>query len=175
VRRILGVMAVVCVVAAVAIVAAVPPASSSSGKTLFEFDTLVGVSGAFLGPSMPLRGIAGGGFPWVLSEGKAKVTSGGVLHIEVEGLVIDPNNATAQEKGIAGVNPVGHFFATLSCLDATGAVVNINSAPVPATATGNASIEQNIPLPATCFAPIVLVRGSPTGAPSGPWFAASGF
>lgn len=174
-RRLLGIVAIVCVAAAVALVAAVPPVTSSGGKPLFQFNTLVGVSGAFVGSSMPLRDVPGGGFPWVISEGKAKVTSGGFLQVEVEGLVIDPNNATAQEKGIAGINPVGHFFATLSCVDASGAVVNIDSNPVPATTTGNATIEQYIPLPATCFAPIVLVRGSPTGAPSGPWFAASGF
>lgn len=174
-RRIPGIMAVVCLATAVAIVAAVPPASSSSGKTLFEFDTLVGVSGAFVGSSMPLRGVAGGGFPWVIAEGKAKLSSGGVLHVEVEGLVIDPNNATAQAKGIAGTNPLPFFFATVSCLDGTGAVVNVNSAPVPASSSGNAEIEQNVALPARCFAPIVLVRGSATGSATGPWFAASGF
>ncbi len=174
-RRILILSAVLCVAAAVAIVAAVPPVSSSSGKTLFEFNTLVGVSGAFVGSSMPLRGIPGGGFPWIISEGKAKLTSGGLLQVEVEGLVIDPSNATAQAKGIAGMNPLGHFFATVSCLDATGTTVNINSDAVPATTTGNASIEQTVPLPSTCFAPIVFVRGSPTGTPSGPWFAVSGF
>ena len=164
-----------CVAVTVALVAAVPPATSSVGKPLLGFNTLVGVSGAFVGSSMPLRNVPGGGFPWVISEGRAKVTSGGFLQVEVDGLVIDPNNATAQAKGIAGNNPIRHFFATLSCLDASGAVVNINSKAVPATTTGNASIEQYIPLPTACFAPILLVRGSPTGTPSGPWFAASGF
>jgi hypothetical protein len=174
-RRILGIVAVVCVVAAVAIVAAVPPASSSSGKTLFEFNTLVGVSGAFVGSSMPLRDVAGGGFPWVISEGSAKLTSGGGLKVEVQGLVIDPDNATAQAKGIAGTNPLPFFFATVSCLGSDGSVVNINSTPVPASSLGNAEIEQNVALPTTCFAPIVLVRGSATGSAVGPWFAASGF
>ncbi len=174
-RRVLEILAVVCVVTAAAVVAAVPAASSSSGKPLFEFETLVGVSGAFVGSSMPLRGIAGGGFPWVISEGKAKVTSGGGLEVEVEDLVIDPNNATAQARGIAGTNPLPFFFATVSCLDSTGAVVNVNSAPVPASSAGNAEIEQNVALPTTCFAPIVLVRGSSTGSAVGPWFAASGF
>lgn len=174
-KRIHGIAVVLCVAAAVAIVAAVPPASSSSGKTLFEFGTLVGVSGAFVGSSMPVRGIAGGGFPWVLSEGKAKVTSGGSLRVEVGGLVIDPSNATAQARGIAGINPLPYFFATVSCLDATGSAVNINSAPVPATTSGNAEIKQSVALPSTCFAPIVLVRGSATGSAVGPWFAVSGF
>ena len=174
-KRVLGILAVVCVVTAVAVVAAVPPANSSSGKTLFEFDALVGVSGAFVGSSMPLRGIAGGGFPWVISEGKAKLGSGGDLKVEVEGLVIDPSNATAQAKGVAGTNPLPFFFATVSCLDSTGSVVNINSTPVPASTSGNAEIEQNVALPTTCFAPVVLVRGSATGSAVGPWFAASGF
>ncbi len=174
-KRISGIVVGLSVVAAIVLVAAVPLATSSSGRILVAFNSLVGVSGAFVGMTMPLRGIPGGGLPWVIAEGKASLATGGDFKVEVEGLVLDPSNATAQARGIAGTNPAPFFFATLSCLDNTGAVTNVNTAPVPAGPSGDAEIEQVIPMPSSCFAPIVLVRGSFTGNPSGPWFAASGF
>ncbi len=174
-KRLVGVVMALAVAGAIAVVAMVPSPVSSSPKTVFEFGMLVGVSGAFVGPTMPLRGVAGGGFPWVIAEGKARLMANGEFEVEVEGLVIDPANATAQARGIAGTNPLPFFFATVSCLDNTGTVTNVNTAGFPASSTGNAQIEQTISLPASCIAPIVLVRGSATVAPTGPWFAASGF
>jgi hypothetical protein len=76
--------------------------------------------------------------------------------------------------GLAGINPVPQFFATLSCLDTHANVVNIDTAPVPATKEGDAKIKEVLALPETCIAPIVLVRGV-AAAFSNPWFAASGF
>lgn len=174
-NRVVGIMVALSVVAATAFVATASLASSSSGKKIFDFRTMVGVSGAFLGPSMPLRGINGGGLPWVIAEGKATLRMNGQFDVEVEGLVLDPANETAQARGIAGTNPLPFFFATISCLDSTGSVTNVNTVTVPATTSGDAEIEQGVTLPTTCFAPIVLVRGSATGSSSGPWFAASGF
>jgi hypothetical protein len=174
-RRILSIGLVLAIVSATALVVTASMAASSGESKIFVFTTMVGVSGAFLGSSMPLRGIGGGGLPWVISEARATLKSNGQFDVEVEGLVLDPNNATAQARGIAGTNPAPFFFATLSCIDNTGAVTNTNTSAVSASTSGNAEIEQTIPLPASCFAPIVLVRGSFTGAPVGPWFAASGF
>lgn len=174
-RRVVGIAIGLAVIATMAVVAAIPLTASSSNKTLFEFGSLVGVSGVFVGPSTPLRGVPGGGFPWVISEGKARLKMNGELNVEVEGLVIDPSNATAQARGIAGKNPLPSFIATISCLDTKNGVTNINTSPVPASSSGNAEIEQTIVLPATCIAPIVLVRGSSPANPAGPWFAASGF
>lgn len=150
-------------------------AANPGSRTLLAGSSLDGVSGTFVGPANPLRGIPGGGFPWILSEGRYLLRANGELEVEVEGLVIDPSNATAQAKGIAGINPLPFFFATLSCVDNAGAVTNVNTAAVSATTTGNATIDQTITLPSGCFAPLVFVRGSPTGASSGPWFAVSGF
>ena len=102
----------------------------------------------------------------------------GRLTVEVEGLVIDPSNASAQERGIAGINPLPYFFATLSCRSGTDTVINLNTATFPATSGGNATIEQTLSLPATCFAPLVFVRGTATASTdptAGPWFAVSGF
>lgn len=174
-KRLVGLVLGVSVLATLAFVAAVPLTASSSSRALLAFNAFDGVSGAFLGSSNPVRGIRGGGLPWVLSEAHARLLANGEFEVEVEGLVIDPANATAQARGIAGTNPIPFFFATLSCEDNTTAVTNVNTTPVPASSSGDAVIDQTISLPGACFAPIVLVRGSPTGAPSGPWFAISGF
>jgi hypothetical protein len=174
-KRIVGIAVGLSVIASLAFVAAVPLTGKSSSKTVFVFGSFAGVSGVFVGSSVPMRGVPGGGFPWVIMEGKARLMASGEFEVEVEGLVIDPSNATAQAKGIAGTNPVPFFFATISCLDTTNTVTNINTSPVPASTSGNAQIDQTVTLPTSCLAPIVLVRGSPTGGPSGPWFAVSGF
>lgn len=174
-KRLVGIAVGLSVIASLAFVVAVPLAGNSSPKTVVVFGSFAGVSGVFLGSSTPVRGVPGGGFPWVISEGRAKLMANGQFEVEVEGLVIDPSNATAQAKGIAGINPLPFFFATISCLDNANAVTNVNTNPVPASSTGNAQIDQTVTLPASCFAPIVLVRGSPTGTPNGPWFAVSGF
>ncbi len=162
-------------IAVLAVVAAPLLAANPSSRTLTEGSSFDGVSGIFVGSANPLRGIPGGGFPWVIGEGRYQLRANGELEVEVEGLVIDPTNATAQARGIAGTNPLPYFFATVSCLDNTGATTNVNTAAAAATTTGNATIDQTVPLPASCFAPIVFVRGSFTGASSGPWFAVSGF
>ncbi len=167
-----------CVIATLAVVAVPYMAAGPSARPLFTDASFAGVSGVYVGAAHPLRGIPGGGFPWVIAEGRATLHANGELEVEVQGLVIDPSNATAQAKGIAGINPLPYFFATLSCQDATGAVVNVNTATASATTTGNATIEESIPLPASCFAPLVFVRGSAAASAeptAGPWFAVSGF
>ena len=159
-------------------------ARAGEGEKLFEFKQMVGVSGVFRGVTMPLRAVPGGGAPWVIDKGEAKLEENGKLKVEVEGLVIDP----AFGPPFGGTNPVPRFFATLSCLDpATGVVDNLNTKTVVATSQGDAKIKVVLDLPDTCVAPIVFVRGdlssipnnpfnNPAGPdPSDPWFAASGF
>ncbi len=174
-KRVVGVAVGLAVMATIAFVAAVPFAATSSAKTLFTLDSFVGESGAFVGSANPVRGIAAGGFPWVIASGSAKLKANGEFELEVEGLVIDPSNATAQSKGLAGINPAPYFFATISCVSNTTAVTNVNTNAVTATTSGDAQIDQMVALPSQCFEPIVLVRGSFSGQPSGPWFALSGF
>ncbi len=173
-KRLVGMAIGLSVLATVAFVVAVPFLATSSARPLVTFSEFVGESGAFVGASNPVRGIPAGGFPWVIAQGKAKLMANGEFEVEVQGLVIDPANRTAQAKGIAGVNPAPFFFATISCLDNATAVTNVNTNAVPASSTGNAQIDQMVSLPAQCFEPIVLIRGSFTGQPSGPWFAVSG-
>lgn len=102
----------------------------------------------------------------------------GELRVEVEGLVLDPNDQAVIEAGLAGVNPVGQFKAILSCLSVDGngdaVTVNIETSTVPATSgpnEGDAKITETLAgIPDPCIAPIVFVM-----SPGGSWFAASGF
>ncbi len=176
-RAVVAIASGVSVIAILAFVAVPMMAGNPGGRPLFVVGSFAGVSGTFVGSANPLRGIPGGGFPWVIAEGHAKLDANGELDVEVQGLVIDPSNATAQARGIAGINPLKFFFATVSCLDSSGGTTNVNSATFPATSTGNATIEQVVSLPGSCFAPILFVRGTNTASsnPSGPWFAVSGF
>jgi len=131
-----------------------------AGEALFEFEQLRGIPTA----NLVVRNIAGGGLPWTIAQGEARLQEDGTLKVEVEGLVLaaGPN---------AGTNPVGQFLATLSCLNADGTINNISTNPVPATSTGDARIEEVLPLPDTCLGPIVFVQGFPSLR----WFAMSGF
>lgn len=164
----------------------------NSGEVLLKFTDMVGVAGVFVGNALPQRDIPGGGFTWVITDGEAHLTDEGKLKVNVTGLVIDPTEPAAQSQGVVGINPVPRFFATLSCLDGkTGAVLNLNTATVPATQKGDAEINTTLDFsllsPESCLAPIVFVRGdlasipgnpfhNPEGPdPTDPWFAASGF
>lgn len=143
----------------------------------FRFEDMVGVPRPFTGTANPIRGVAGGGLPWVLDEGEARLDVNGVLRVKVEGLVLDPNDPVVIAAGLAGNNPVGQFKAILSCLtvqSGAAATVNVESGLVDATTGvggGDAEIrEQLTGIPDPCIAPIVFVT-----APSGAWFAATGF
>lgn len=162
----------VLVAAALVISSATFSAQADSGERLFEFERLIGNPRPFIGSAEPIRGVNAGGFPWVLDKGEAKLSATGLLKVEVEGLVIDPDDPAAQEAGLAGRNPAPAFRAILSCLTTAGvdAPVNILTDAFPASADGDARIVADVDLPEICIAPIVFVT-SPTGA----WFAASGF
>ena len=148
------------------------------GGDPFDFDDLVGVPRPFTGSANAIRGVRGGGLPWVLEEGEAELDEDGTLKIEVEGLVIDPNDPAAIANGRAGTNPSSTFGGLLSCLtrDASGNAVTVNVATGRFSATtglggGDSEIEETLTgIPDPCIAPIVFVTSA-----GGSWFAASGF
>ena len=159
------------VVGALALVAAgalaVPALSSggADGRKVLSSAVLAPVTGPFVGPANPIRGVAGGGLPWRLSSGSVDLRADGRLHVEVEGLVFaaGPNE---------GTNTIPAFRAIVSCqtIDNGGAgVANVSTIPFPASTTGDAEIDAAISLPSPCIAPIVFVT-----APTGVWFAATG-
>jgi hypothetical protein len=147
--------------------AVLTPATAREPKIL-EFDTMVGIPPAFTGTQQPIRGINGGGLPWVIGASRGELTASGHLEIKVQGLVFSAGPNT-------GANTVPAFRAIVSCLQADGTVKNLSTDPFPATTGpassggGNAKIEAQLDLPQPCIAPIVFVT-SPTGL----WFASTG-
>lgn len=140
-------------------------AIGNENKKILQFDTMVGVQGAFVGPTMPIRTVPGGGVAWTLEKAHGKLTMGGHLDVKVDGLVLTST----------GSNPISSFRAIVSCLDSTNAIVNLMTDPFPATTGlaseggGDAHIKADVALPQPCFAPIVFVT-----SPGGSWFAVTG-
>ncbi|MFB3924141.1 MAG: hypothetical protein ACE145_20660 [Terriglobia bacterium] len=146
--------------AAAIVVEAVPPAPAPQ---MLEFNTMFPVAGPYVGTTNPIRGISGGGVPWVISEGRGELRSDGKLEIKVRGLVFASN----------GSNPVPNFRGVVSCqsIDGSGnpSVVNVSTGDFPASGTGDAVIEDTVELPHPCVAPIVFVTSSTLR-----WFAVTG-
>ena len=142
--------------------------ASAKGPKILKFDTMVGVPAGLTGDQSlaPLRGIRGGGVPWIVGDASGELRTNGHLEITVQGLVL----------ATTGSNPAGTFRGLVSCITSTGAVQNISTDPFLATTGpaalggGNATIEADLVLPQPCIAPIVFVTSA-----GGSWFAATGF
>ena len=139
-------------------------AAAESDPVILDFKTMVGVSGPYVGAANPIRGLSGGGVPWVIADGKGKLRADGRLEVKVRGLVL----------ASTGANPVPAFRAVVSCqsIDGMGgpSIVNVSTEDFPASPTGDADIRATVELPNPCFAPIIFVTNS-----TGRWFAVTGF
>jgi hypothetical protein len=148
--------------------------ASADESKLLEFNTMIGVPRPYTGGTNAIRGVPGGGLPWVIAFGKGKVSPEGSVDVLVKGLVFDPNDQAVIDRGIGGTNTVPNFKVVISCLskDAGGAAVtvNVSTGLFPADTEGNAHIKDSVALPSPCIAPIVFVT-----SPGGSWFAATGF
>jgi hypothetical protein len=145
--------------ALVALVAAGATGASGGNRKVLDA-TMAGIPSSLAG--QVFMGATGGGLPWRLSSGRAKLWSDGRLKVEVEGLVLA---AGANE----GRNPIPTGRALVSC---AGVVVAMSD-PVPYSPEGDAEVEAVVALPESCLAPVVFFAGN-TGA--GPrWFAVTGF
>lgn len=138
-------------------------------ETVLEFQTMVGVNGMFLGATNPIRGVDGGGLPWVLDGAKGELKDNGKLEVEVEGLVVPGTSPCGVD-----CNPAPFFKALVSCLTVDAGIENVSTTNgsevmIGDPTNGNAKIEAMLDLPDPCIAPIVFVT-SPTGA----WFAVTG-
>jgi hypothetical protein len=106
-----------------------------------------------------LHGLTGGGVPWVIDEGRAKLFADGRLEVEVDGLVL----------ATTGINPAPNGRAVVTCSSVEVARTGI----VPFSREGDASISTQVDLPDSCLAPAVFFLGVlPSGAQ--PWFAVTG-
>ncbi len=152
---------------------AVSSASADESK-LLEFNSMIGVPRPYTGAANAIRGVPGGGLPWVIEFGKGKVSPEGNVDVLVRGLVFDPNDQAVIDRGLAGINIVPNFKVIVSCLsrDAGGnaITVNVSTGLFPADEAGNARIKDAVSLPSPCIAPILFVT-----SPGGAWFAATGF
>ena len=135
---------------------------------ILEFATMVGVPAGLTGAQsqVPLRGINGGGIPWIIGAASGELSANGHLEITVQGLVL----------ATTGSNPSPTFRGLVSCVRSDGSFQNILTDPFPATTGlasaggGNAKIEADLSLPSPCIAPIIFVTSA-----GGSWFAATGF
>ena len=95
---------------------------------ILEFGSMVGVPTALTGTSASavFRGVNGGGLAWTLSSAKGELSKTGHLEVKVTGLVFaaGPN---------VGANTVAAFRGIVSCIDSSGSVHNVSTAPFPAT------------------------------------------
>lgn len=164
---------VVVLLASTVFLSAGVPTASASNPTIYKFNTMVGIPRPYTGSANPIRGINGGGLPWVITSANGFLHADGKLEIQVRGLVIDPNDPAAIAAGRAGVNPIPDFIAIVSCLskDANGnpTTVNLQTTAFPASSTGDSTIADTVALPHPCIAPIVFVA-----SPGGAWFASTG-
>ena len=128
--------------------------AAASGRKVFD------ASMAPIGSGAPaLFGVAGGGVPWALDEGRATLTADGRLHVEVQGLVV----------AASGVNPIHTGRAIVAC----SGVVAASTDAVPFSGTGDAEVDATVSLPSPCFAPAVFFAG--VTANGDRWFAVTGF
>lgn len=150
----------------------VSTATAKESKIL-EFDTMVGVPRPYTGSTNAIRGLSGGGLPWVVGAAHGELTVSGHLEVTVQGLLIDPNDPAAIAAGRAGTNPSPTFKTIVSCLSKDSAgnpmTVNISTANFPADAAGNSTIEAQVALPQPCIAPIIFVTSAGNA-----WFAVTG-
>jgi hypothetical protein len=119
----------------------------------------------------PVRGLAGGGLPWMIRSATGSLRQNGHVLVIVRGLVLA--NASSVPAALRGKNPVPDFRAIVSCQAIgsgnTATVDNVSTGNFKATMAGNSKIDAKVKLPRPCIAPIIFVT-----APNSAWFAATG-
>jgi len=148
--------------------------SASPGTaTVLKFSTMTPVTGPYVGTANPIRGVAGGGLPWVLTAGNGSLKSDGHLLVQLRGLVLA--SQAPVPLALQGTNPFPDFRAVVSCQSIgagnTATVTNISTSDFKADTSGDSTINETVSLPRPCVAPIVFVTG-PTG--TNVWFAVTG-
>ena len=115
-----------------------------------------------LAPSVPtdpaFHGVVPGNAPWVLKDGRVRLTDHGRLELRVRGLVIPvaPGNGTP--------GPVNTISASLYCGADSETMAAATTGQVPIARDGDARIVDHVTVPANCLSPVVLVN--PNGNPA---------
>jgi hypothetical protein len=139
---------------------AAPPMPNDDGGVL---TTLIGSS-----PGQSVGGVPSAGAAWAVSKAHVSLNGGGHLNLTVHGLILPSTGDTG---------PVSQVSASLVCGGSGGTVVATTEA-VPLSTSGDAHIQEKVTLPASCVAPVILVRaalvnGTTPALP--PFIAVSGF
>ena len=140
--------------------------AASAGHLAFESRVLPNIA------DQVIAGELGSAVDWAIRKGDIKIFQRGgdkfSIRLRVRGLVIPG-------PPFFGTNPSPDFLARVFCHDSTGEVdVAATTRAAPLSPDGNGFLADLIELPDECFAPIVLIGGSP-GPPGRSWFAVSGF
>ncbi len=141
--------------------------NNNHGGAQFQSGMVGSVPGATIG------GVQSGGLPWVVKDGEASLSGSGQLQVQVSGLLIA--NEPGVPVGVIGtVDPVQMVAVSVVCGGSGGSVV-ASTDGVTLSSRGDAEIDAQITLPATCMAPVVLVRiFNPIGSQVGPFIAVNG-
>ena len=116
-------------------------------------------------PNMTIGGVTSGGAARKDRNGQATLEDHRRLEVEVLGLLLVATNTTG---------PVVDVAASLVCGGSGGSVAATSTA-AGLSAAGNAEIRDDLTLPATCPAPVVLIRiFNPTTLQPGAFIALSG-
>jgi hypothetical protein len=139
-----------------------------NGNAILEFKTMFAVSGPYVGPTNPIRGLPGGNARWTIVDGRGSLKADGKLEVKVRGLILP-------DPPFNGINSLADFRAVVNCqsIDANGnpTIVNVSTGLFPATITGDCDISETIPLPQPCVAPIIFIMHPAAGR----WFATTGY
>lgn len=111
---------------------------------------------------LALEGVAGGGIPWMLDRGDARLFADGRLEVSVRHLVLAAGP-------LKGTNPIAMGRAVVTC---NGGATTLMSDPVPYSPEGDAMVEAMLNLPSPCLGPVVFFAGQTGNGPR--WFAVSG-
>lgn len=152
-------------VVAVVVAAFVVTASEREENQLLRFHHMIGVTGPYVGPHNPIRGVPGGNAEWVIREGRGELQSNGELEVHVRGLIL---------PSFGNINVVPTIRGLVSCqiIDDAGnpGIVNVSTGEFPFSQSGDADIEAQLTLPRKCIAPVIFVTH-----PEGRWFATVGY
>jgi len=103
---------------------------------------------------------------WKIKSGHAKLTSDGMLNVEVQGLVLN-DESTGQFNG-----PPDGVDAIAAAVLCDGKVA-AQTEPVPLSKAGDAKITAKVSVPEGCAKPVIAVRERYEGKIGG-WLAATG-
>jgi hypothetical protein len=93
-------------------------------------------------PGLTINGVIGGGAPWVIDSGRARLFADGRLEVDINGLVLAASRT----------NPVASGHAIVTCDGAPAATTD----NVPFSPSGDAQISTFVKLPVQCLAPAVF-------------------